>query len=160
MSKRIERTDEYFMRIALKEAAKAYAEDEVPIGAVIVKEGVVIARAHNEKEKKNSALRHAEICAIEKATKRVGNWWLEGCTLYVTLEPCAMCAGAIVNSRLDRVVYGAKDARYGFLGSLADLPVDYALNHRPQETKGVLAEECSSILTSFFRAKREKICNN
>ena len=150
------RTDEYYMRLALKEAAKAYAADEVPIGAVIVKDGEVVARAHNEKERRNSAIRHAEICAIEKAAKKVGNWWLEGCTLYVTLEPCAMCAGAIVNSRLDRVVYGASDERYGFLGSLADLPVDYPLNHRPAETKGVLAEECASLLTSFFRAKREQ----
>ncbi|MBP5404831.1 MAG: tRNA adenosine(34) deaminase TadA [Clostridia bacterium] len=150
------RTDEDFMRIALQEAEKAYAADEVPIGAVIVKDGVVIARAHNEKEKRNSAVRHAEIVAIEKATKKVGNWWLEGCSLYVTLEPCAMCAGAIVNSRLDRVVYGAPDLRYGFLGSLADLPADYPLNHRPQETRGVLAEECGALLTSFFRGKREQ----
>ena len=154
------RTDEYYMRLALKQAEKAYAEDEVPIGAVIVKDGVVIARAHNEKEKRNSAVRHAEICAIEKATKKVGNWWLEGCTLYVTLEPCAMCAGAIVNSRLDRVVYGASDPRYGFLGSLSDLPVDYPLNYRPQETKGVLAEECAALLSSFFRAKREQARKN
>lgn len=144
------------MRLALQEAKKAYAADEVPIGAVIVKDGVVIARAHNEKEKRNSAVRHAEIVAIEKATKKVGNWWLEGCSLYVTLEPCAMCAGAIVNSRLERVVYGAPDLRYGFLGSLADLPADYPLNHRPQETRGVLAEECGALLTSFFREKREQ----
>lgn len=150
------RTDEDFMRLALQEAKKAYAADEVPIGAVIVKDGVVIARAHNEKEKRNSAVRHAEIVAIEKATKKVGNWWLEGCSLYVTLEPCAMCAGAIVNSRLERVVYGAPDLRYGFLGSLADLPADYPLNHRPQETRGVLAEECGALLTSFFREKREQ----
>ena len=149
------RTDEDFMRLALQEAKKAYAADEVPIGAVIVKDGVVIARAHNEKEKRNSAVRHAEIVAIEKATKKVGNWWLEGCSLYVTLEPCAMCAGAIVNSRLERVVYGAPDLRYGFLGSLADLPADYPLNHRPQETR-VLAEECGALLTSFFREKREQ----
>ena len=150
------RTDEDFMRLALQEAKKAYAADEVPIGAVIVKDGVVIARAHNEKEKRNSAVRHAEIVAIEKATKKVGNWWLEGCSLYVTLEPCAMCAGAIVNSRLDRVVYGAPDLRYGFLGSLADLPADYPLNHCPQETRGVLAKECGTLLTSFFREKREQ----
>ena len=154
------RTDEYYMRLALKQAEKAYEEDEVPIGAVIVKDGVVIARAHNEKEKRNSAVRHAEICCIEKATKKVGNWWLEGCTLYVTLEPCAMCAGAIVNSRLDRVVYGASDPRYGFLGSLTDLPVDYPMNHRPQETKGVLAEECAALLSAFFRAKREQTHKN
>lgn len=149
-------TDETFMRIALREAEKAAAEDEVPVGAVIVKEGRVIARAHNQKEKKNCAICHAEILAIQKATKKVGNWWLEGCTLYVTLEPCAMCAGAIVNSRLARVVYGASDARYGFLGSIANLPKDYPLNHTFETTTDVLREECASILTEFFRKKREK----
>lgn len=149
-------TDETFMRIALREAEKAAAEDEVPVGAVIVKEGRVIARAHNQKEKKNCAICHAEILAIQKATKKVGNWWLEGCTLYVTLEPCAMCAGAIVNSRLARVVYGASDARYGFLGSIANLPKDYPLNHTFETTTDVLREECASILTGFFRKKREK----
>ena len=149
-------TDETFMRLALREAEKAAAEDEVPVGAVIVKEGRVIARAHNQKEKKNCAICHAEILAIQKATKKVGNWWQEGCTLYVTLEPCAMCAGAIVNSRLARVVYGASDARYGFLGSIANLPKDYPLNHTFEITTDVLREECASILTGFFRKKREK----
>ena len=149
-------TDERFMKAALREAIKAAAEDEVPIGAVVVKEGKIIARAHNKKEKKNCAIWHAEILAIEKAAKKVGNWWLEGCTLYVTLEPCAMCAGAIVNSRLDRVVYGAADPRFGFLGSLADLPADYPLNHLFERTAGVLAEECGGILTAFFKKKRKK----
>lgn len=147
-------TDERFMRAALKEAEKAAAADEVPVGAVVVKDGKIIARAHNEKEKRNSALCHAEILAIRKATKKLSNWWLEGCTLYVTLEPCAMCAGAVVNSRLDRVVYGAKDARFGFLGSLAVLPKDYPLNHDFDVTAGVLEGDCSRILTEFFRQKR------
>ena len=147
--------DEKFMRIALKEAQKAGAADEVPVGAVIVKDGKILARAHNEKEKRNCALYHAEILALRRAAKKVGNWWLEGCTLYVTLEPCAMCAGALVNSRIDRVVYGAKDMRFGFLGSIADLTGDFAVNHKFQRTEGVLAEECAALLTEFFRKKRK-----
>jgi len=150
------RTDEYFMRLALREAKKAASEDEVPVGAVVVKDGVVIARAHNQKEKKNCAVFHAEICAIEKAAKKLGNWWLEDCTLYVTMEPCAMCAGAIVNSRLSKVVYGAKDFRFGFMGSLSNLPADYPLNHSVEVVSSVLEEECAAILTSFFKEKREK----
>jgi len=146
--------DERFMRAALREAEKAATQDEVPVGAVVVKEGKIIARAHNQKEKHNCAIDHAEILAIRKATKKLSNWWLEGCTLYVTLEPCVMCAGAIVNSRLDRVVYGAKDPRFGFLGSLADLPKEYPLNHSFPCDTGVLEEDCSRILTEFFRKKR------
>ena len=148
--------DEKFMKAALAEAKKAAAEDEVPVGAVVVKNQKIIARAHNKKEKNGCAVDHAEILAIKKATKKVGNWWLEGCTLYVTLEPCAMCAGAIVNSRLDRVVYGAKDLRFGFLGSLATLDEDFPLNHSFQKQSGVLGEECAAVLTSFFAAKRAK----
>ena len=152
--------DEKFMLLALKEAEKAAAEDEVPIGAVIVKDGKVIARAHNQKEKKNCALEHAEMIAIRNATKKVGNWWLEGCTLYVTLEPCAMCAGAVMNSRLDRVVYGAADPRFGFLGSLADLPADYPINHIFERESGVLGERCAAILSAFFASKRAKSKKN
>ena len=148
--------DERFMTLALREARRAAEEDEVPVGAVVVKDGVVIARAHNKKERNGCALDHAETLAIRKATKKMQNWWLEGCTLYVTLEPCAMCAGAIVNSRLDRVVYGAKDPRFGFLGSLVTLDEAYALNHTFQKEGGVLEKECSSILTAFFAAKRAK----
>ena len=148
-------TDERFMRLAMKQAQKGGAADEVPVGAVIVKDGKIVARAHNEKEKKNCALCHAEMIALRRATKKVGNWWLEGCTLYVTLEPCAMCAGALVNSRVDRVVYGAKDPRFGFLGSVADLPNDFPVNHKFQRTEGVLAEECAALLTEFFRKKRK-----
>ena len=149
-------SDEKFMRLALKEAMKAASEDEVPVGAVIVKDGVVIARAHNKKERSGCALDHAETLAIRKATKKVDNWWLEGCTLYVTLEPCAMCAGAIVNSRLDHVVYGAKDPRFGFLGSLTTLDEAFPLNHTFEKQGGILAEECAALLTSFFAAKRLK----
>ena len=152
--------DERFRRLAIAEAVKASAEDEVPVGAVVVKDGVVIARAHNKKESNGCAVDHAEILAIRKATRKVGNWWLEGCTLYVTLEPCAMCAGAIVNSRLDRVVYGASDPRYGFLGSLVTLDEAYPLNHSFIKKGGVLGEECGQLLTSFFAAKRAKSKKN
>ena len=148
--------DERYMRIAIREAEKGGAADEVPVGAVIVKDGKVIARAHNEKEKRNCALYHAEVLAIRRATKKVGNWWLEGCTLYVTLEPCVMCVGAIVNSRSDRVVYGASDPKFGFLGSVADIPRDYPTNHVFERTTGILAEECGALLSDFFRKKREK----
>ncbi len=152
--------DEKFMRAALAEAKKAAEQDEVPVGAVVVKDGKIIARAHNKKEKTGCAVDHAETLAIRKATKKLQNWWLEGCTLYVTLEPCAMCAGAIVNSRLDCVVYGAKDPRFGFLGSLATLDEDYPLNHTFQKRSGVLAEECGAVLTAFFAAKRAKSKKN
>ncbi len=150
-----ERGDEYFMRLALREAEKAAEKDEVPVGAVIVKNGEVVARAHNEKEKRQSAVRHAEICAMEKASAKLGQWWLEDCVLYVTLEPCAMCAGAAVNARLKKIVFGAKDSRFGFVGSLANLSYDYPLNHRVLSEGGVLEKECAAILTSFFKRKRE-----
>ena len=146
--------DAYFMRLALKEAKKAYDRDDVPIGAVVVKDGKVVARAHNEKEYRNSAVRHAEILAMDKAARKLGNWWLEGCVLYVTLEPCFMCAGAAVNARIDKVVYGAKNDRFGFMGSVADLSRDFRLNHKVEAVGGVLGEECLSLLTAFFKEKR------
>ena len=148
------RGDEYYMRLAIEEATQAAAEDEVPIGAVIVKDGVVIASTHNKKEEKNCAVYHAEILAIMQACEKVGNWWLEDCTLYVTLEPCAMCAGALVNSRVKRVVYGARDDRYGFMGSRANLSEDYSLNHIVEVEGGVLSEECAALLSDFFKKKR------
>ena len=148
--------DAYFMRIALQEAKKAYLKDDVPIGAVIVRDGKIIARAHNEKEYRSSAIRHAEILAMDKASRKIGNWWLEGCVLYVTLEPCAMCAGAAVNTRLEKVVYGAKNERFGFMGSVANLSEDYKVNHKVQTVGGVLEDACSSLLTAFFREKREQ----
>ena len=144
-----------FMRLAIKEAKKAELIDEVPIGAVIVKDGKVIARAHNKKESKNQATRHAEIEAIEKATKKVGNWWLEDCDIYVTLEPCAMCAGALINSRLRNIYFGAYDKKGGCCGSLYNLPVDVRFNHRLGVEGGILEAECASLLTNYFKKKRK-----
>ena len=144
-----------FMRLAIKEAKKAELVDEVPIGAVIVKDGKVIARAHNKKETKNQATRHAEIEAIEKATKKVNNWWLEDCDIYVTLEPCAMCAGALINSRLRNIYFGAYDKKAGCCGSLYNLPEDTRFNHRLKVEGGILEEECASLLTNYFKKKRK-----
>lgn len=146
-----------FMRLAIKEAKKAEMIDEVPIGAVIVKDGKVIARAHNKKESKNQATRHAEIEAIEKATKKVNNWWLEDCDIYVTLEPCAMCAGALINSRLRNIYFGAYDKKAGCCGSLYNLPTDTRFNHRLGVEGGILEEECASLLTNYFKKKRKQI---
>lgn len=145
-------TDEIFMRMALDEAEKARAQDEVPVGAVIVRGGEVIASAYNTREYGKNALYHAEIKAIDQACKRLGGWRLVGCTMYVTLEPCPMCAGAIVNSRIERVVFGAPDHKAGAFGTMLNL-TDYPL-FKPQIEGGVLAEECASILTSFFKKKR------
>lgn len=145
-----------YMKLALKQAKKAREEDEVPVGAVIVKDGKVIAYGRNRKEKKGSATRHAEIEAIEKATKKVGNWWLEDCDMYVTLEPCAMCAGALVNSRLRCLYFGAWDAKSGCCGSLYNLPEDKRFNHRLTVEGGVMREECARVLTEYFKEKRHK----
>ena len=145
-------TDEVFMRIALQEAQKAQAEDEVPVGAIIVRNGEVIASAYNTREYGKNALYHAEIKAIDMACKNLGGWRLVGCTMYVTLEPCPMCAGAIINARVERVVYGAPDHKAGAFGTMINL-TDYPL-FKPQITSGVLAEECASILTNFFKNKR------
>ena len=140
------------MRMALDEAQKARAEDEVPVGAVIMRGGEVIASAYNTREYGKNALYHAEIKAIDQACKRLGGWRLVGCTMYVTLEPCPMCAGAIINSRIEKVVYGAPDHKAGAFGTMLNL-TDYPL-FKPQIIGGVLAEECASILTSFFKEKR------
>jgi tRNA(adenine34) deaminase len=142
------------MRLALAAARRAPAHADVPVGAVVVKDDAVIARARNAREKRADPTAHAEVLAIRKAAKKLGSWRLDGCTLYVTLEPCAMCAGAIVLSRLPRLVYGASDPKAGFVGSLGDLCRDARLNHRPSMTTGVLAEECGRILVEFFREKR------
>jgi tRNA(adenine34) deaminase len=147
-------TDERFMRQALAAAWRAPAHADVPVGAVVVKDGAVISRAHNAREKSADPTAHAEVLAIRRAAKKLGSWRLEGCTLYVTLEPCAMCAGAIVLSRLPRLVYGASDPKAGFVGSLGDLCRDLRLNHRPAVTAGILAQECGRILVEFFRDKR------
>jgi tRNA(adenine34) deaminase len=146
--------DDLFMRLALMEAQRAPAHGDVPVGAVVVKDGAVIARARNRREKDADPTAHAEAIAIRRAAKKLDSWRLDGCTLYVTLEPCAMCAGAIVLARLPRLVYGASDPKAGFVGSLGDLCRDPRLNHRPSVTAGVLAEECGRMLVEFFREKR------
>jgi len=144
--------DEIFMLEALKEAEIAASEDEVPVGAVIVRNGEILAKAHNTRERDKNALYHAEIKAINQACQILGGWRLVGCTLYVTLEPCPMCAGAIVNSRIERVVYGAPDHKAGAFGTMINLN-DYPL-FKPQITSGILADQCSGILSSFFKNKR------
>lgn len=145
-------TDELYMREALAEAEKARDEDEVPVGAVIVQNGRVIARAYNTREYGKNALYHAEIKVIDEACRVLGGWRLVGCTMYVTLEPCPMCAGAIINARIERVVYGAPDHKAGAFGTMLNL-TDYPL-FKPQITNGVLENECASILTNFFKQKR------
>ena len=146
-------TDVEYMREAIAEAKKAAEIGEVPVGAVIVKGGEIIARAHNERETGKDATRHAEIIAIEKACKKLGGWRLIGCDMYVTLEPCPMCAGALVNSRMVRVIYGAKDLRAGAFGSVLDLNA-YPLNHKPEIKGGVLEDECLFPIREFFLKKR------
>jgi tRNA(adenine34) deaminase len=142
------------MREALRAAHRAPAHRDVPIGAVVVRERAVIARGHNVRERDEDPTAHAEIVAIRRAARKLGSWRLEGCTLYVTLEPCAMCAGAIVLARLPRLVYGTPDPKAGFVGSLGDLCRDARLNHRVSLTTGVLREECARILVEFFRERR------
>ena len=144
--------DELFMLEALKEAEIARDKDEVPVGAVIVRNGEILVRAHNTREIDKNALHHAEIKAINDACKILGGWRLVGCTLYVTLEPCPMCAGAIINSRIERVVYGAPDNKAGAFGTMINL-TDYPL-FKPQITSGILSNQCSEILTNFFKNKR------
>ncbi|MBR7142634.1 MAG: tRNA adenosine(34) deaminase TadA [Clostridia bacterium] len=148
-------TDREAMRRALRQARCAEKRGEVPVGAVIVHEGKVIGRGFNLRETSQNALCHAEIRAIEQACRRLGFWRLCGCTLYVTLEPCPMCAGAIMNARIDRVVYGAKDPKAGAYGSVLNLN-EYPVNHRPEVTSGVLEEECAHLLSSFFRNLRSR----
>ena len=145
--------DKFFMSEAMKEAALAAEHGDVPVGAVVVSDGKIIARAHNEREKNGIATAHAEILAIEEACRVKGSWRLSDCTLYVTLEPCPMCAGAIINSRVEKVVFGAKDSRAGALGSLIDLK-NYPLNHKPQCVSGIMERECADILRAFFAKKR------
>jgi tRNA(adenine34) deaminase len=142
------------MRRALELAAVAAGKGEVPVGAVLVHENAVIAEAYNERETRPSALAHAEISVIEEGCRKLGRWRLSGCTLYVTLEPCVMCAGALVQARVDRVVYGARDAKAGAVESLYQVLADSRLNHRPVVAGGVLGEECGKLLTEFFRGRR------
>ena len=147
--------DEVFMQMAIDEALEAEKEDEVPIGAVIVKDGKVIAKAHNTREGSKCATAHAEILAINEACKALGGWRLPGATLYVTLEPCCMCAGAIVNARIENVVYGAPDIRFGALGSLFDVSL-LPLNHKPEIKRFVRSDECKNLLSEYFKRKRKK----
>ncbi len=142
------------MRTALAEAGAAAALGEVPVGAVVVREGEVVGRGHNRREIDQDPLAHAELLAIREAARRLGSWRLVGCTMYVTLEPCAMCAGALVNSRVERLVFGARDPKAGYCGSLGDLVRDPRLNHRLEVVGGVLAEECGRLLSSFFEELR------
>lgn len=147
--------DEKYMEEAIKLALAAAERDEVPVGAVIVKDGEIIASASNTREESKCATHHAEILAIEQACRTLGGWRLPGVTLYVTMEPCVMCAGAIINSRIERVVYGARDHRFGAFGSALDVN-EVGLNHRPEVTGGVLGERCAEILSSYFKNKRKK----
>ena len=148
--------DEEYMRLALSEAAAAAAEGEVPIGAVVVCDGEVIASAHNRREVDNSPSAHAEFLAMEEASRVLKRWRLTGCTVYVTLEPCLMCAGLMVNSRIDRCVFGACDPKGGALGTLYDISCDPRLNHEFQVTLGVLADEAAAQLKAFFRERRQR----
>ncbi len=148
--------DHHFMLAAIEEAKKAEAIGEVPIGAVIVYKDEIIARAHNLRETSQNAVTHAELMAIQKACEVIGSWRLEETTLYVTLEPCPMCAGAILQSRIPRVVYGARDPKGGCVHSLYQLLNDSRFNHECEVIEGVLAEECGQVLSDFFRALRER----
>ena len=147
--------DEKWMRLALEQAECAAKLGEVPVGAVIVKDGEVVATAYNTRETEKNAVHHAELLAIDRACARLGGWRLWQCDLYVTLEPCPMCAGAIINSRLKRVVYGARDAKAGCCGSVVDL-FSLGFNHRHALESGVLEEECTALLQSFFEELRRK----
>ena len=153
--------DEKYMKEAKKQAMKAYALGEVPIGCVIVYEDKIIARGYNRRNTDKNTLSHAELNAIRKASRKLGDWRLEGCTMYVTLEPCPMCAGAIINARIRTVYYGAPDPKAGSCGTLVNL---FALpyNHKPEVVSGVMEEECAGILRDFFRAlrKRQKEARN
>lgn len=146
-------TDQGYMKRAIARAKAAAKAGEVPIGALIVKDGKILATGRNMREKKRNALLHAEIVAIDRACKKLGAWRLEGCTLYVTMEPCPMCAGAIINARIPRVVFGCYDRKAGVYGSVLDLR-DYRFNHYYEVTGGVLEEECANLLSDFFSSLR------
>lgn len=146
---------EKFMKEALKEAKKAYDKLEVPVGAVIVKDGEIIARAHNLKETRFDTTNHAEIIAIQKASKKLKSWRLLDCEMYVTLEPCSMCAGAIINSRIKKIYIGANDEKTGAVGSVLNLFEDYKFNHKVEFEKGIMKEDCENILKDFFKNLRK-----
>ncbi len=148
-------TDEDYMRIALGEGRMAYEKGEIPIGAVLVHGGCIIATGHNEREGNHDATAHAEMVVIRKACEQLKRWRLTGCTLYVTIEPCPMCAGAIINSRIDRVVYGSPDYKGGAVESLFNVLTHHGLNHEPEILSGVLNQECSEMMKSFFQERRK-----
>ena len=148
------KNDEDFMREAILLACRAEEEDEVPVGAVVVLDGKIIASAYNTRETDKCATHHAELLAIERACAVMGGWRLPGVTLYVTMEPCCMCAGAIINARIPRVVYGTPDLRFGAFGSLINL-AEFPLNHKPELVGGVLGDECRNMLSEYFRKKRK-----
>lgn len=150
------KTDEKYMRAAIKQAQKAYALNETPIGCVIVYNGKIIGRGYNRRNTDKNPLAHAEIAAIKKASRKMGDWRLEGCTMYVTLEPCQMCAGAIIQSRMTRVVVGCMNPKAGCAGSVLNLLQVKEFNHQAELTTGMLEEECSALMTGFFRELREK----
>lgn len=151
----MENFKEYFMKQALKEAEKAYKKKEVPVGVVIVKDNKIIARAYNQKEEKNSPVKHAEIIAIEKACKKLKNWRLNNCQMYITLEPCPMCAGAIINSRIERIYIGTEDLKTGACGSKLNLLQEYNFDTNVDIEKNILKEECEMIIKKFFKEIRQ-----
>jgi len=152
----MEKIEKFFMSEALKEAQKAFDEDEVPVGAVIVHEGRIIARGHNQIERLKDPTAHAEIIAITSAANYLGTKWLNGSSLYVTIEPCSMCAGAMVLARVKSLCFGASDPKTGACGSIIDIANHKKLNHRIKVTRGILEAECGSLLKDFFRKKRKK----
>ena len=151
---------EKYMKEALKQAKKAYEKDEIPVGAIIVKNHKIIARAYNEKEYKLDTTKHAEILAIQKASKKLKTWRLTDCEMYVTLEPCSMCAGALIQARIKKVYIGTLDKKTGACGSVLNLLKDYTFNHKVELETGILQEECEQILKQFFRELRERKSKN
>jgi tRNA(adenine34) deaminase len=154
MSERFFPRDDYFMRLALREAERALEHEDVPIGAVVVRGGEVVAAAHNERELRQDPTAHAEIIALRDAARATGTWRVLDAVIYVTLEPCAMCAGAIVLARMPRVVYGARDPKAGACGSVLDVLGEPRLNHRPEVAGGLLERECGELLSEFFASRR------
>ena len=152
----MDKEQEKYMKEAIRQAKKAEALNEVPIGCVIVHDGKIIARGYNRRNTDKNTLAHAELAAIRKASKKLGDWRLEGCTMYVTLEPCQMCAGALVQSRIDEVVIGCMNPKAGCAGSIINLLQNERFNHQVIVTKGILEEECSSMLSDFFSRLREQ----
>ncbi len=148
--------DEYYMSLALREARKAFRAGEVPVGAIVVKADQIIGRGYNRVEQKQEAMQHAELIAMRQAARRLKSWRLEECQLYVTLEPCAMCAGAIIWSRVEKVIFGAKDPKAGACGSVLRILGHKKLNHQPKVSKGVAAAESSQLLKTFFKALRKQ----